>query len=204
MVPNKTYIFIFFLLSITLGSYSQVKIGDDVSTINSASLLELESASKVLVLTRVSNTEMLQITPLNGALVYNTDTQCIYVFNGNQWLNLCDSITNPVSITDNEDGTFTIDATDGSSFTSGDLTGPQGEQGPAGDNAKVQQEQIVIVASNGQVQFNTPLPIVDRNKIEIYRNGVRIDFIAINDTTIELQSDIICYQNDKIRIVQIL
>ncbi|WP_148229668.1 hypothetical protein [Cellulophaga algicola] len=204
MMSTKTFVLIFLLSIFTFCSYAQVKIGDDVSTIDNASLLELESTSKVLVVTRVTNSQMLQISPLNGALVYNTDSKCIYVFNGNQWMNLCDNISNPISITDNEDGSFTIDATDGSSFTSGDLTGPQGEQGPIGDNAVVEQEQIVIVASNGQIQFNTPLPIADSRKIEIYRNGVRIDFTTVNENTIELESDVICYQNDKIRIVQIL
>ena len=35
-------------------------------------------------------------------------------------------------IEDNGDGTFTLILTDGSSFTTGDLTGPTGEPGPAG------------------------------------------------------------------------
>ena len=37
------------------------------------------------------------------------------------------------SIEDNYDGTFTIYLTDGSSFTSNDLTGPQGQKGDKGD-----------------------------------------------------------------------
>lgn len=37
-----------------------------------------------------------------------------------------------VSITDNGDGTFTILMSDGTTWTSGDLTGPQGPQGPQG------------------------------------------------------------------------
>lgn len=36
------------------------------------------------------------------------------------------------SIVDNSDGTFTLYLTDGSSFTTPDLTGPQGEEGPPG------------------------------------------------------------------------
>ncbi|WP_324024257.1 hypothetical protein QSV08_14420 [Maribacter sp. BPC-D8] len=193
MISYKTYILITFFLTITYCSYAQVKIGDDVSSIHNSSLLELESTSKVLVLSRVSNTQMLQITPLNGAMVYNIDNQCVFTFNGTQWINLCDTNSNTISIIDNEDGSFTITSTDGTSFTSGDLSGAQGEQ-----------QNIVIIANNGQKQFNTPLPIVDIRKIAIYRNGVRIDFTTINDNTIELESEVICYQNDKIRIVQIL
>ena len=36
------------------------------------------------------------------------------------------------SIVDNGNGTFTVNLTDGSSFTTPDLTGPQGEEGPPG------------------------------------------------------------------------
>ena len=37
-----------------------------------------------------------------------------------------------ISTVDNEDGTFTITYSDGSTFTTSDLTGPQGIQGPQG------------------------------------------------------------------------
>ena len=67
----------------------------------------------------------------------------------------------------------------------------------------VQQEQVIITAIDGQLQFNTPTSITMGGKIEVYRNGVRIDFIIINATTIQLEPDAICYAADKIRIVQI-
>ncbi|NJB38190.1 hypothetical protein HCO57_16435, partial [Croceivirga sp. JEA036] len=38
------------------------------------------------------------------------------------------------STVDNNDGTFTLNYTDGTSFTTSDLTGPQGAQGPAGND----------------------------------------------------------------------
>lgn len=78
----------------------QVKIGENPETIDEASLLELESTSKVLVLSRVSNAEMNAITPLNGGVVYNTDEKCIFYYNDNSWNNLCD-VTNG---TDGNDG----------------------------------------------------------------------------------------------------
>lgn len=197
------------ILSLLIAStcFAQVKIGNDVSTINDASLLELESTSKVLVLTRVTNSQMLNITPLNGALLYNTDTECVYAYNAGNWQNLCDSTSGSISVVDNDDGSFTITSSDGTTYTSpnfSDLKGDTGPQGPAGiDGTEIQQEQTVILASNGQTQFTTPVAIADSKKIEVYRNGVRIDFTAINTNTIELESNIICYQNDSIRIVQI-
>ncbi|HAI40728.1 MAG TPA: hypothetical protein DCM40_22830, partial [Maribacter sp.] len=57
-------------------------------------------------------------TPLNGAVVYNTDTQCVHYFNGTVWTNLCDGInTNDFSFTDNGDGTITLDDGNGNTIT---------------------------------------------------------------------------------------
>lgn len=66
-----------------------------------------------------------------------------------------------------------------------------------------QEEVILTIAANdGQSQFATPLPIVTPNKVNIYRNGVRIGFTVINNTIVELEPEAICYAGDEIRIVQ--
>ena len=59
-----------------------------------------------------------------------------------------------------------------------------------------------IIATDGQTQFTTPLPIVDTNKINVYRNGIRINHITINNNTIALGSGVVCYAQDEIKIVQ--
>lgn len=66
----------------------------------------------------------------------------------------------------------------------------------------VQEKQNLIIANDGQIQFTPPLPIDNPEKINVYRNGVKIDFTMINVTTIQLESGVVCYQNDEIRIVQ--
>ncbi|MFD0799366.1 beta strand repeat-containing protein, partial [Maribacter chungangensis] len=93
--------------------FGQIKIGDNPQNIDASSVLELESTDRVLVITRVNNLTMESITPLRGAVLYNTDTQCLHYFNGTEWINLCDavsfSLTNDpivntrstISITDN-------------------------------------------------------------------------------------------------------
>jgi hypothetical protein len=58
------------------------------------------------------------------------------------------------------------------------------------------------IAVNGQTQFTTPMPITDINKINVYRNGVRLNFSMVNANTIELETGVVCYQNDYIKIVQ--
>ena len=84
----------------------QVKIGDNPQTLDPGSVLELESTDKALVITRLTTGQMEALDPLRGALVYNTDTQCIHYFDGAQWVNLCDGanidittdpIVNPIS-----------------------------------------------------------------------------------------------------------
>ncbi|TCI85665.1 hypothetical protein, partial [Tenacibaculum sp. M341] len=78
-----------FILLTGFFAFSQVKVGDNPNTINNNSLLELESNDKVLVITRVNSAQMNTITPLEGALVYNTDVQCVFQYNGTTWQNLC-------------------------------------------------------------------------------------------------------------------
>ena len=67
----------------------------------------------------------------------------------------------------------------------------------------VQQKQVVLTATDGQLRFVTPLPISSIDKLDVYRNGARISFIMINATTIELEPEAICYAGDEIRIVQV-
>ncbi|MFS4466552.1 hypothetical protein [Maribacter sp. 2210JD10-5] len=112
MVAPKPYLSSLWLLCIATTLHAQLKIGDNVSTINEASILELESTSKVLVLTRISNSQMQALNPLRGAMAFNTDTGCVHYYDGNAWLNLCNQANSPGNFTDNQDGTFTY--TDGS------------------------------------------------------------------------------------------
>ncbi|PIB29232.1 hypothetical protein BFP77_06920 [Maribacter sp. 4U21] len=71
----------------------QIKIGDNPQNIDSTSLLELESSSRVLVISRVSTLKMEAIAPQRGGVVYNTDTECLHYFDGSQWVNLCDAVS---------------------------------------------------------------------------------------------------------------
>ncbi|MDO6597776.1 hypothetical protein Q4512_12695, partial [Oceanihabitans sp. 2_MG-2023] len=105
-MKNALIVFVF-LISSSL--FSQVKIGNNPSTIDGSSILELESSEKVLVVTRISNSEMNALTPLNGAIIYNTDEDCLFQFNSNAWSSLCVDVMANETVTtliDNNDGTF--------------------------------------------------------------------------------------------------
>ncbi|MCR1026540.1 hypothetical protein NQT66_17085 [Cellulophaga baltica] len=95
----KTVVIIAFLL---LGSgqlQAQVKIGNNPQTINPSSLLELESIDKAFVVSRVTNAQMNAITPLEGAMVYNTEEQCIHYYDGLQWINICEAFGDTLTFT---------------------------------------------------------------------------------------------------------
>lgn len=315
MVIGK-YNFLLLLLVGSFSVFSQVKIGDNPSVINPNSLLELESSNKVLVLSRLTSAQMNAITPLNGALVYNIDEKCIYMFQGVSWRSLCDNGTsvttsttqptvnnkgdiwinnstprNIISLWDGSNwlpinsnpksgvgdpnslstlnpkiGDIYVDETNGDiyiyngtswanntssnkvSVANGltidaankiELGGALTKATTLATNATntlaitglektvavdaneivvvdkstgilkkmeasnlLREEEIVVTATNGQIQFSPPYPIVNPKQIDVYRNGVRIAFTVVDTTTIELEPEAICYLGDKIRIVQ--
>jgi hypothetical protein len=71
----------------------QIKIGDNPQNLHPASVLELESTQRAFVIPRLNEAQMQAIQPLAGAMVYNTDSSCIYYYNGSSWLNLCNAGT---------------------------------------------------------------------------------------------------------------
>ncbi|PRX53045.1 hypothetical protein [Flagellimonas meridianipacifica] len=86
---KKTVLFLVLGLLLGTSLYSQIKIGENPQNLDASSVLELESTTRALVITRVTNAQMLSITPLRGAMVYNTDTQCVHFYTGTEWFNPC-------------------------------------------------------------------------------------------------------------------
>ena len=95
----KTQI-VFLIVALLLFSplKAQVKIGDNPQNLDPASVLELESNNRVLVITRVTTAQMSTINPLRGALVYNTDEECIHYYNGVEWINICEALDNSFTV----------------------------------------------------------------------------------------------------------
>lgn len=319
LIPNpqcnmkRFLLFIFLCINCTL-TYAQVKIGNNPSSIHSNSILELESTDKVLVISRMTTAQINAITPLKGALVYNTDRDCVYMFDGTSWRSLCNAMsgikvtTEATSPSNNNIGDFWINPSennkthiwDGTQWIAIDNNPTRGNGAPnnttaptpsAGDvyvdtstgnmyaydgttwvqsggnvkanngllvsadntvqlggtliqptiistdttntlaieglqegditeddivtvnrttgqlrkitsSALFREEVAVITANDGDLQFAPALPISDSKKINVYRNGVRIDFTVVNNTTIEIEPEAVCYAGDQIRIVQ--
>ncbi|SHJ50257.1 vacuolar protein sorting family 37 protein [Pseudozobellia thermophila] len=91
MLKHYALPFLLIGLLLTTVTQAQVKIGDDPQTIDPASILELQSSDKVLVITRVDEAQMASIAPSRGALVYNTTAGCVFYYDGVQWINLCEA-----------------------------------------------------------------------------------------------------------------
>ncbi|SFW68204.1 beta strand repeat-containing protein [Cellulophaga fucicola] len=88
---------------------AQVKIGENPQNLDANSVLELESTNKALVITRLSTLQMDAMTPLNGALIYNTDTNCVHYYNGTIWINLCEAENaGDINLVENPANTFTF------------------------------------------------------------------------------------------------
>ena len=66
----------------------------------------------------------------------------------------------------------------------------------------VQEEVIKHIAVENQIQFQTPLVINSTSKINVYRNGVLIDFTQSAMNMIQVEAPAKCYQGDEIKIIQ--
>src|SRR5690242_7370053 len=101
---TKIKLLLFSLLAISLTLHAQVKIGNNPNTINSNSLLELESTSKGFLPPRVALTDVNSASPLTGTvpsgmLVYSsggTLSDGYYYWNGTKWLGILPSSTGTI------------------------------------------------------------------------------------------------------------
>ena len=64
-------------------------------------------------------------------------------------------------------------------------------------------KSITYASADGQKQFTTPVTITDLKKIQVYRNGINIEFMGvIGSGTIDLENPASCYVDDEIKIIQ--
>jgi hypothetical protein len=69
-------------------------------------------------------------------------------------------------------------------------------------SSMLQKKTTLIMASEGQIEFLTPFSFTNTNNIDVFRNGVRIYFTAVDKNTIKLEIEAQCYKNDQIKIIQ--
>lgn len=185
---------------------------------------ETDNELGLVVASHQADRDTLFGSPKIGDQVWNQACQCIEVFDGNRWVAIT-QITASNGLTREEDtiklGGSLLHPTVISTSTSNPLAIQGLDQSSSiGDqvvmveenssflrkknlNEIVRREEFDIVANDGQLRFPTPLPITNINKIDVYRNGIRIDFVAVDTQHIEIDPEAICFQNDEIRIIQL-
>ena len=60
-------------------------IGSTASTIESSALLDLTSTTKGFLVPRMTTLQRTSITPAEGLIIYDTDLNALYVYNGTDW-----------------------------------------------------------------------------------------------------------------------
>lgn len=167
---KKHFLSILIILLSSGSLLAQVKFGDNRTTIQPGSLMELESTNKGLLNVRMNTVQMLSIpvTPAsNGLMIYNTDSSCLCLYNGNRWKNMCNTVSS------------------------------------TGSRTKV--EKAVYIANDGDFLFDCPEIVYDDNFVQVFRNGVQINFTATLGTTkIKLELEAYCKKDDEIKIVQVV
>ena len=158
---SSLYLLIFVAFA-SLGASAQAKIGDNKTSIQPGSLVELETTNKGFLNVRLTTTQMLSIpvtAASRGMMIYNTDSVCLCLYNGTAWRNMCQ-------------------------FQS-------------------YQKRILYIANAGDSVFLSPEIILDENNVQVFRNGVQINFNATIGTKIlKVEPEAVCRKDDEIKIVQ--
>ena len=163
--------------------------------------------------------------PLNpdlGSVYIDTNNGTLYAFSGGSWMKLSnannglmntqDNVTQlggellrPTTIETNGNNTLALSGLEDVNPSNSDVL-------LIHKNTNVIQkttlssllirEEALIIANQGQTQFITPVPVSTTNKLDLYRNGVKLGFSILNENTISLEAGLRCFQGDEIRIVQ--
>ncbi|RIV67460.1 hypothetical protein D2U88_18130, partial [Flagellimonas aequoris] len=172
----------------------QVKIGDNPQNLDPSSVLELESGNRVLVITRVSTAQLSTINPLPGALVYNTDQECINYYNGTEWINICEALDNSFTVSTRAD--FLSQINPNAKDSTVVITPTLNPDGSTNYNFEVNQitgANIAPSAVNGEKIQNGSVGSLDLApgsvtlpKLAAAENGIPGDIIQWNGTDWEL------------------
>lgn len=119
-----------FLILFSMNSFAQIGIGTE--TPNAAAILDITSTNRGLLLPRMTTTQRNAIaSPVAGLTIYNTTSNCMNIFNGAGWNELCGTATQGLIATIDcagatHNGTLTSGATASSVSSAISYTGGNG------------------------------------------------------------------------------
>lgn len=85
-------IFILFIVTVFAMSISQaqVAVNNDGSDADASAILDVKSTSQGMLLPRMTTTQRDAISsPAAGLIIYNIENDCVEVYNGSAWTNMC-------------------------------------------------------------------------------------------------------------------
>jgi hypothetical protein len=69
------------------------QVGIGTTSVAGSAMLEIKSTNKGMLMPRMSGTQMRAISnPVLGLQVYNTDSKCVYYYNGSEWLSAVNAL----------------------------------------------------------------------------------------------------------------
>jgi len=165
--------------------------------------------------------------PHSGQIYVDETTGFIYAYDGTSWINSNQALSanNGISVNANGEiqlgGLLTLPNTVIETSPNSTLAITGLEEGDTTNDdivtvspttgvltkvtaSNILREEITrITADDGDLLFNPSISTNQAVKIEVYRNGVRIDFTIVNNTTIEIEPEAACYAGDLIKIIQL-
>ena len=83
---------IFLLISTSINTMAQMAINADGSAADNSAMLDVKSTNRGLLLPRLTTIQISEIqNPVNGLMVYNTDSSDFYGFDGIKWIAIWDN-----------------------------------------------------------------------------------------------------------------
>jgi hypothetical protein len=180
-----------------------------VTSVNGISALGVDiiSTNSLQLVNGVLTSTVNGVSSSPGLLVLSTASNGVSVSNGD--VQLGGALTKPTTIATTTANTLALTGLPAGDLATDSLLVVAPVSGlirkvPASSLSGISVYKSIQFAVNAQLQFGTPQPISDPKKIQVYRNGINVEFSQTDSNHISLILDVPgCFHNDEIKIVQI-
>tara|TARA_R110002020_G_scaffold95305_8_gene228696 strand:- start:253 stop:963 length:711 start_codon:yes stop_codon:yes gene_type:complete len=175
--------FVLILLLTYSNIYSQVGIG--TTTPDDGSMLQIDSKNKAFVPPRMTDAEMKNIsTPLEGAVVFNTTFNSLFVKTSSNWLDLSTS-SNAYAVLNSGSGSYSVSLGDNSSWHNFPIGAEQEEiLGIKNSTFEVTGDGSIKVKTSGFFLLSAALSVTNMKSgntkyiIAAYKGNVLVGYLS--------------------------